>query len=98
MAARLPPLHDRRASSTTWPESTATEEQQACRACEVARHPHRRGSARAGGRDHERPRPLARSPVSCYVSLLDIELGATATPEFFPNDEDTYTGLTFLAE
>ena len=42
---------------------------------------------------------LARSPVSCYVSLLDIELGATATPEFFANDEDTYaTGLMFLAE
>ncbi len=42
---------------------------------------------------------LARSPVRCYVSLLDIQLGATATPEFFANDEDTYaTGLMFLAE
>lgn len=42
---------------------------------------------------------LARSPVRCYVTLLDIELGATATPEFFANDEDTYsTGLMFLAE
>ena len=42
---------------------------------------------------------LARSPVSCYVSLLDIELGATAAPEFFASAEDTYaTGLMFLAE
>ncbi len=42
---------------------------------------------------------LARSPVRCYVTLLDIELGTTAAPEFFANAEDTYaTGLMFLAE
>ncbi len=42
---------------------------------------------------------LARSPVRCYVSLLDIELGLTETPAFFGTDEDTYaTGLMFLAE
>jgi hypothetical protein len=42
---------------------------------------------------------LARSPIRCYVTLLDIELGATAAPEFFASDEDTYaTGLMFLAE
>ncbi len=42
---------------------------------------------------------LARSPVRCYVTLLDIELGLEQTPEFFGSDEDTYaTGLMFLAE
>jgi hypothetical protein len=42
---------------------------------------------------------LSCSPVRLYVTLLDIELGATATPEFFASDEDTYaTGLMFLAE
>jgi hypothetical protein len=42
---------------------------------------------------------LARTPVRCYVTLLDIELGTTAAPEFFASDEDTYaTGLMFLAE
>jgi len=42
---------------------------------------------------------LARSPLRCYVTLLDIELGLTAAPEFFGSDEDTYaTGLMFLAE
>jgi Protein of unknown function (DUF3800) len=42
---------------------------------------------------------LARAPVRCYVTLLDIALGATAAPEFFASDEDTYaTGLMFLAE
>jgi hypothetical protein len=42
---------------------------------------------------------LARSPLRCYVMLLDIELGLTAAPEFFASDEDTYaTGLMFLAE
>ena len=42
---------------------------------------------------------LARAPVRCYVTLLDIELGLTAAPEFFASDEDTYaTGLMFLAE
>jgi hypothetical protein len=42
---------------------------------------------------------LARSPVQCYVTLLDIELGASAEPEFFRSAEETYaTGLMFLAE
>ncbi len=42
---------------------------------------------------------LARSPVRCYVTLLDIELGLEQTPEFFEDDEETYaTGLMFLAE
>jgi hypothetical protein len=42
---------------------------------------------------------LARSPVRCYVTLLDIELGATEAPDFFATDEDVYaTGLMFLAE
>jgi hypothetical protein len=42
---------------------------------------------------------LARSPIKCYVTLLDIELGTTAAPEFFATAEDTYaTGLMFLAE
>src|SRR4051794_524052 len=42
---------------------------------------------------------LGRAPIRCYVSLLDIELGLSAAPEFFATDEDTYaTGLMFLAE
>src|SRR6478672_5228075 len=42
---------------------------------------------------------LACAPVRCYVTLLDIELGMTAAPEFFASDEDVYaTGLMFLAE
>ncbi len=42
---------------------------------------------------------LARSPLRCYVTLLDIELGLSIAPEFFASDEDTYaTGLMFLAE
>jgi uncharacterized protein DUF3800 len=42
---------------------------------------------------------LGRSPVRCYVTLLDIALGTSTTPEFFRSDEDTYaTGLMFLAE
>jgi hypothetical protein len=42
---------------------------------------------------------LARAPFRCYVTLLDVALGATAAPEFFATDEDTYaTGLMFLAE
>jgi hypothetical protein len=44
-------------------------------------------------------RALARSPLRCYVTLLDIELGSQVAPAFFGNDEDTYaTGLMFLAE
>jgi Protein of unknown function (DUF3800) len=42
---------------------------------------------------------LARAPLRCYVTLLDIALGSEAAPEFFARDEDTYaTGLMFLAE
>ena len=42
---------------------------------------------------------LAHAPLRCYVTLLDIELGLTAEPKFFSNDEETYsTGLMFLAE
>ena len=42
---------------------------------------------------------IARSPVRCYVTLLDIELGTRDAPEFFATDEDAYaTGLMFLAE
>jgi hypothetical protein len=42
---------------------------------------------------------LARSPLRCYVTLLDIELGLETAPEFFTTDEETYaTGLMFLAE
>jgi hypothetical protein len=42
---------------------------------------------------------LAQSPIRCYVTLLDIELGLRDAPEFFRTDEDTYaTGLMFLAE
>jgi Protein of unknown function (DUF3800) len=42
---------------------------------------------------------LARAPVTCYVTLLEIELGLSEAPEFFASDEDTYaTGLMFLAE
>ena len=60
-----------------------------------------------GIRTGEVPPPLAdaivealgRAPLRCYVTLLDIELGQTAEPEFFATDEDTYaTGLMFLAE
>lgn len=50
----------------------------------MARHPHGRA---------------CRSPLRCYVTLLDIELGASVAPEFFATDEDAYsTGLMFLAE
>ena len=42
---------------------------------------------------------LARAPIRCYVTLLDVELGLRDAPEFFRTDEDTYaTGLMFLAE
>jgi hypothetical protein len=44
-------------------------------------------------------RTIAAAPVRCYVTLLDIELGARDAPEFFALDEDVYaTGLMFLAE
>jgi hypothetical protein len=60
-----------------------------------------------GIRTGEVPPPLAdaiieilgRAPLRCYVTLLDIELGQTAEPDFFVTEEDTYaTGLMFLAE
>ncbi len=42
---------------------------------------------------------LARSPLRCYVTLLNVELGLVEAPDFFANDEETYaTGLMFLAE
>jgi hypothetical protein len=42
---------------------------------------------------------VARAPLRCYVTLLDVELGLAEAPEFFTTDEDTYaTGLMFLAE
>ena len=42
---------------------------------------------------------LAQAPITCYVTLLEIELGLQEAPEFFETDEDTYaTGLMFLAE
>ena len=42
---------------------------------------------------------LAQSPIRCYVTLLDIELGRKVAPAFFETDEDTYaTGVMFLAE
>jgi Protein of unknown function (DUF3800) len=42
---------------------------------------------------------IARAPLTCYVTLLDIELGLEVEPEFFASDEETYaTGLMFLAE
>ena len=44
-------------------------------------------------------RTIAAAPVRCYVTLLDIELGARDAPEFFASDDDVYaTGLMFLAE
>lgn len=42
---------------------------------------------------------LAQAPLTCYVTLLDIELGLEEAPEYFGSDEETYaTGLMFLAE
>ena len=42
---------------------------------------------------------LGRAPFTCYVSLLDIELGLREAPAFFEREEDAYaTGLMFLAE
>ena len=42
---------------------------------------------------------LARSPLRCYVTLLDIELGLRTRRSSSRTDEDTYaTGLMFLAE
>ena len=42
---------------------------------------------------------VAHAPLTCYVTLLDIELGLETAPEFFKSEEETYaTGLMFLAE
>jgi hypothetical protein len=46
---------------------------------------------------------LARAPVTCYVALLDLDLGPAAFPPadhvYFRSPEDTYaTALMFLAE
>ena len=42
---------------------------------------------------------MASSPIRCYVTLLDMELGSEVAPDFFTTDEETYaTGLMFLAE
>jgi hypothetical protein len=42
---------------------------------------------------------LACSPVRCYMTLLDIELGTTAEPQFFASAEDIYaTRPMLLAE
>jgi hypothetical protein len=36
---------------------------------------------------------LGRSPVRCYVTLLDIELGSTAAPEFFATSRPGFPTL-----
>jgi hypothetical protein len=42
---------------------------------------------------------LARAPVTAYVTLLDLQLGAEREPRFFATAEDVYaTALMFLAE
>ncbi|MGH3005429.1 MAG: DUF3800 domain-containing protein [Gaiellaceae bacterium] len=42
---------------------------------------------------------LAAAPFTCYVTLLEQELGRETFPEFFGEPEDTYgTALMFLAE
>lgn len=42
---------------------------------------------------------LAHAPLTCYATLLDVELSLETAPEFFASEEDTYpTGLMFLAE
>jgi hypothetical protein len=42
---------------------------------------------------------LAGAPITCFVCLLDLDLGRQATPEFFTTPEDTYaTALMFLGE
>jgi hypothetical protein len=42
---------------------------------------------------------LAAAPLTAYVCLLDLELGAEREPDFFGSPEDVYaTGLMFLAE
>jgi hypothetical protein len=35
---------------------------------------------------------LAHAPVTCYVTLLDVELGLELTPEFVGSDEETSMG------
>ena len=42
---------------------------------------------------------LARAPITCFVCVLDLELGREREPTFFATAEDTYaTALMFLAE
>ena len=42
---------------------------------------------------------LSHAPLTAYVTLLDIELGLRQEPDFFTDDDTTYsTGLIFLAE
>jgi hypothetical protein len=42
---------------------------------------------------------LAHAPFTAYVTLLDLEAGRSAFPQFFATAEDTYaTGLMFLPE
>jgi len=42
---------------------------------------------------------LAAAPITVYVTLLDLDLGASQEPELFRTPEATYaTGLMFLAE
>jgi Protein of unknown function (DUF3800) len=42
---------------------------------------------------------LARAPITCFVCVLDLDLGRDAEPSFFASAEETYaTALMFLAE
>jgi hypothetical protein len=42
---------------------------------------------------------LAAAPITCFVCLLDLDLGREAEPAFFATPEETYaTALMFLAE
>ena len=42
---------------------------------------------------------LARAPTTCFVCVLDLDLGRETEPAFFASAEDTYaTALMFLAE
>jgi hypothetical protein len=42
---------------------------------------------------------LARAPVTCFVCVLDLDLGCEAEPDFFATPEETYaTALMFKAE
>jgi hypothetical protein len=42
---------------------------------------------------------LSRAPITCFVCVLDLELGKQTEPDFFRTAEDAYaTALMFLAE